>query len=154
MWLLSLILPYRMVGRHWNKPAPRATTRWWSYYWELGPTLTYRTRWGCDRLSNGKWYILHPVKPLAWTSLLGLYACYPLPYQTNTGTHPPARPLFFMFSVLHCENLALFIYINEWCTHKLKRSYLLTPEHYCKHTVYTLRCALVTHHVSVSCKRV
>ena len=42
------ILPYRMVGQHYNKQAVRAIRRWLSFSWELGPNQTFRTRWGQD----------------------------------------------------------------------------------------------------------
>ena len=48
MWLHSPIQPYRMVVQHLNKPASKAIRRWLSFFWELGPTQIFRTRWEQD----------------------------------------------------------------------------------------------------------
>ena len=98
MWLLSLILPYRVVGRLWNKPVTKATTRWWSFCWAWGRTLTYRTRWGQDRtvvyMSNGRWYVLHLVKPRAIVTLPPGVVCiliHTLYSATNTNSQAPLQ---------------------------------------------------------------
>ena len=67
MWLLSPILPYRMVIQHYNKPAIRAIRKWLSFSWELGPNQTFRTRWGHNGTVHRtrRWYIKHTVNPEA-----------------------------------------------------------------------------------------
>ena len=65
--ILSPILPYRMVVQHYTKPAIKAIRKWLSFYWELGPTQTFRTRWGLNGTVHrtGRWYIKHTVNPEA-----------------------------------------------------------------------------------------
>ena len=57
---VSHILQNRMVRQHWCEPLPMAIIRWWSFFWELGPNLTYRIRWEQSRncLTSGV-YPLH-----------------------------------------------------------------------------------------------
>ena len=49
-----------MVRQHWCEPLPMAIIRWWNFFWELGPNLTYRIRWEQSRncLTSGV-YPLH-----------------------------------------------------------------------------------------------
>ena len=42
---LILILSYRTAGHPWKEPASMATRKWLSFFWGLGPILTYRTMW-------------------------------------------------------------------------------------------------------------
>ena len=77
MWLLSFILPYRMVGQHLNELASTAIRRWLSFSWELGPIQTFRTRWEQD-ICMQTWVIESdilytlPVKPYRCIDELGI----------------------------------------------------------------------------------
>ena len=137
MWLLSPILPYRVVGQHYNKPASRAIRRWLSFSWELGPTQTYRTRWGQDgtvhrmhTTLNERRYVMHTVKP---------EAILPTPLYLTKWVVPIFITIFF------AENLSI---MHDHSSCKVTRvSMILT----CADWVIPLYIYTLTIKLSISC---